>query len=92
MTFEKKFDLLQKSVVKTFGQQCYRTLMVAYTEYSLEDWQQMEKEFANLQSPDEEKVEATHQTKYSQQVCDFIEKDLVMLGIFALMDPLRPGI
>lgn len=74
---DEKADILGPKIVKNFASKCYRTLLVAYVDYSDSDWKQLEQRHNNFQS------EADREA---------VESDLVMVGIFGLMDPLRPGI
>lgn len=54
----------------------YRTLLVAYVDYSESDWLALKK-MNNFEGEADRAV---------------VENDLVVIGIFGLMDPLRPGI
>jgi magnesium-transporting ATPase (P-type) len=51
--------------------------MVAYTDYKIEDW---------------EKLKSEHNGFSKEKDREQAEKGMVLVGIFALMDPLRPGI
>jgi Ca2+ transporting ATPase len=75
LTDKDRQDALNK--VKEFACQAYRTLLVAYCDYTIEDWTEFSK------GKDVERNE-----KHAEEV----EANLVMAGIFGLVDPLRPGI
>lgn len=77
LTEDKKKDILQKSVVKPFCDLTYRTILVAYRSHSKEEWQSLKAESNGFAAEaDQEQVES----------------NLVMVGIFGLVDPLRKGI
>ena len=65
------------SVVKQFASKCYRTLLVAYVDYDINEWKSLKRNNNNFLS------ESDRET---------VENNLVLVGIFGLMDPLRPGI
>lgn len=73
----EKDRLIRKEVCKNFAKQSYRTLLVAYRDFDLHDWNELKSKNNNFN---------TEQDK------DCVETELVMAGIFALMDPLRDGI
>ena len=74
---ERKDEIIGDAVVKKFAAKCYRTLLVAYSDYSLNEWETLKRENDNLEDDKSKEV---------------IENGLVLAGIFGLMDPLRPGI
>jgi len=76
LTDEMKQDIL-KNVVKTFAGKSYRTILVAHTNYSNTEWTNIKRE-ANDFSTEEDR--------------ETVESGLTLIGIFALQDPLRPGI
>jgi Ca2+-transporting ATPase len=69
--------LINVSVVKQFANKCYRTLLVAYVDYDVNEWETLKRNNNNFES------ETDRET---------VENNLVLVGIFGLMDPLRPGI
>ena len=74
---ERKDEIIGDTVVKKFAAKCYRTLLVAYSDYSLDEWETLKRENNNLEDDKSKEV---------------IENRLVLAGIFGLMDPLRSGI
>jgi len=68
-----------EEVVKRFARKCYRTLLVAYVDIPEEEWNALKESSNNFEKPEE--IDS-----------DEIEAGLTMVGIFGLMDPLRPGI
>jgi magnesium-transporting ATPase (P-type) len=69
--------LINVSVVKQFANKCYRTLLVAYVDYDVNEWETLKRNNNNFEN------ETDRET---------VENNLVLVGIFGLMDPLRPGI
>jgi Ca2+-transporting ATPase len=63
--------------VKQFASKCYRTLLVAYVDYDTKEW---------------EILKAGNNNFTSEADREAVENNLVLVGIFGLMDPLRPGI
>lgn len=55
----------------------YRTLLVAYVDYTDTDWQTIKSRNNNFVSETDRSV---------------IENDLIIVAIFGLQDPLRPGV
>lgn len=55
----------------------YRTLLVAYVDYTDTDWQTIKTRNNNFVSETDRSV---------------IENDLIIVAIFGLQDPLRPGV
>ena len=74
---ETSNDLINVSVVKQFANKCYRTLLVAYVDYDVSEWETLKRNNNNFEK------ETDRET---------VENNLVLVGIFGLMDPLRPGI
>lgn len=64
-------------VIPGFASKCYRTILVAHASYSDSEWQQLKANKNNFES-DEDR--------------ESIESGLCVVGVFGLMDPLRPGI
>ncbi len=52
-------------------------MLVAYVDYELNEWESLKSSSKNFET------EADRET---------VEKNLILVGIFGLMDPLRPGI
>lgn len=77
LTEDEKSQILGDKCVKKFASKCYRTLLVAYTDYSKSEWENLRRIHNNFQT------EADRMS---------VENGLVMVAIFGLMDPLRPGI
>lgn len=77
LTEGKKEEIMKKIVTETFAKKAYRTLLIAYREYTMEEYKRLEA--ANNQFALESDREV-------------LEKDLTMIGIFALQDPLRDEI
>lgn len=55
----------------------YRTLLVAYVDYTDTDWQTIKTRNNNFVSETDRSI---------------IENDLIIVAIFGLQDPLRPGV
>lgn len=66
-----------EEVVKKFAQKTYRTLLCAYVDYEKEDYSRLSELTSGFKT--EEAKEKT-------------EANLVVAGIFGLVDPLRDGI
>ena len=77
ISVDKKTEMLGEKIIKAFASKCYRTLMVAYADIDVEEWERLKREHNNFESVEDREC---------------IETNLTMVGIFALMDPLRPGI
>jgi len=77
LTEEMKEEITGEKVIKKFASKCYRTLLVAYTDYLNEDWEALKADNNNFETEADREV---------------VEQDLNMVAIFGLMDPLRPGI
>jgi Ca2+ transporting ATPase len=76
LTEEKKKELL-KVVIPGFASKCYRTILVAHCSYNDSDWSQKKVNSNNFESEGDR---------------ESVENSLCVVGIFGLMDPLRPGI
>ena len=77
LTEDKKNYLIKNIVTETFAKQAFRTLLIAHTEYSKEQYEQIKAENNNFQTERDREV---------------LEKELTIIGVFALADPLRPEI
>jgi len=64
-------------VIKQFAAKCYRTILIAYADYTESEWEALKEESNNFDTPEDR---------------ENIEKGLTMVGVFGLMDPLREGI
>ena len=73
----KKEQIINDIVVNTFAKRALRTLLVAYTDLTTQ-------EYDNLYEQNNE-----FKTEKDREV---LESSLTVAGIFALMDPLRPEI
>lgn len=60
---------MKNIVVNTFARKAYRTLLIAYREYSIEEYQQLEAENNGFTTESDREV---------------LEKDLTLIGIYAL--------
>jgi Ca2+ transporting ATPase len=74
---EEKKNQIVGETVKGFATKTYRTLLISYCDYDEAEWEQLKGQANDFQSlTDKENVES----------------GLTVIGIFALVDPLRPGI
>lgn len=69
--------MLKNIVIETFAKQAFRTLLIAHTSYTVEEY---------------ERIKAANNNFHSEKDREVLEKDLTVVGIFALADPLRPEI
>lgn len=74
---EDKEKIMKEIIADTFAVKAYRTLLVAYREYSLDEYERLKEQNNGFQT------EADREA---------LEVDLTMVGIFALQDPLRDEI
>ena len=65
------------TVVKPFAAKCYRTILIAHENYTETQWDNVQKQNNNFETEDDRET---------------IESGLILVGIFGLQDPLRPGI
>ena len=72
----KKKQIVNETV-KEFAKKCYRTLLVAYLDIHAKDWESWKSNNNNFKEIHDKEA---------------VENGLTMVGIFALMDPLRPGV
>ena len=77
LTDDKKDAILNRDVIKVFADNCRRTILVAYRDFTEAEWEQFKEQHDGLQTLDQQ---------------ENIETELTMVAIFALMDPLRDGI
>lgn len=77
ITVEKKAYLLQEVVANTFAKRAYRTIMIASRDLTIDG-------FENLKQ--------THNGFKSEHDREVLEKEMTVVGIFALQDPLRDEI
>ena len=74
---DKKAEILKNIVKESFAPKAYRTLLVAYTDFSASDYQNLKSQNNDFKKEKDREV---------------LEADLCVAGIFALQDPLRPEI
>lgn len=74
---EKKDDIIHVSVVKPLADRTYRTLLIAYADYEEAEWEELKSANNDFKDVEDRAV---------------VEENLTAIGIFALVDPLRPGI
>jgi Ca2+-transporting ATPase len=72
-------EFLTKVVTGKFASEALRTIMVAYRDVSIEDWETM-------------KAEAEEGEFDEFAKGDLLEQELCVLGIFGIIDPLREGV
>ena len=72
----KKKEIVNETV-KEFAKKCYRTLLVAYLDIKAQAWESWKSNNNNFKEMHDKEA---------------VENGLTMVGIFALMDPLRPGV
>ena len=70
----KKEEIMKKIVAETFAVKAYRTLLIAYADYTEEEYQRLKSQNNNFEK------EADREA---------LEKNLTLIGIYALQDPLR---
>ena len=72
----KKEGILGEDAIKPMARKCYRTIMIAYRDFTQREWDQLSEEHP----------------EGGVEFAETIEHGLVLAGVFGLMDPLRPGI
>ncbi len=77
MTKEKKEAVLKNIVTDTFAKRTFRTIMIAYKDISFEEYTELGRQNNEFKNEHDREV---------------LEKDLNIVGIFALYDPLRKNI
>ena len=70
----KKEEIRKKIVAETFAVKAYRTLLIAYADYTEEEYQ---------------RLKAQHNGFEKEADRESLEKNLTLIGIYALQDPLR---
>lgn len=70
----KKNDIMKKIVAESFAVKAYRTLLIAYADYTEEELKRIQQANNNFEK------EADREA---------LEKNLTLIGIYALQDPLR---
>ncbi len=73
---EKKDEIISK-IVKTMAGKCYRTILVAHSDFSDGEWSRAKKSSNDFLTEEDR---------------ESVESGLCLVGIFGLQDPLRPGI
>ena len=68
---------IENEVVRNFAAKCYRTILVAYKDFTAQEWEDLRVKNSDFKSTDDRAS---------------VEVDLTMIGVFGLQDPLRPGI
>ena len=77
LTDEKKNEIINERVVKNFANKTYRTLLVSYCDYDEGEWESLKADNNEFKTLADKEV---------------LESGLTLVGVFALVDPLRPGI
>lgn len=77
MDKEARDDVINNRVVKKFADKCYRCILVAYKDFSDDEWNQLSSQYNSFKEPKD---------------LMNLENDFTMVGIFGILDPLRPGI
>lgn len=77
MKEEDKEKIMKEIIAETFAVKAYRTLLVAYREYSWEEY---------------ERLKDQNNAFASEADREALETDLTLVGIYALQDPLRDEI
>ena len=70
------FDLIERTV-RNFAERAYRTILMSYRDMSLEEYQNLKSENNDFANEKDREV---------------LEKELVIAGVFGIMDPLRDDI
>jgi len=70
----KKTEIMKKIVSETFAVKAYRTLLIAYADYTEEEYQRLKSQNNGFEK------EADREA---------LERNLTLIGIYALQDPLR---
>ena len=73
---DKKDDIIGR-IVKGFAKKAYRSLLVSYCDYDEREWERLKGQANDFQSLADKEI---------------VESGLTLIGIFALVDPLRDGI
>ena len=70
----KKQEIMKKIVAETFAVKAYRTLLIAYADYTEEEYLRLKQQNNNFEKEGDREA---------------LEKNLTLIGIYALQDPLR---
>lgn len=70
----KKEEIKRKIVAQTFAVKAYRTLLIAYADYTEEEYLRLKAQNNNFEKEGDREA---------------LEKNLTLIGIYALQDPLR---
>ena len=70
----KKAEIMRKIVGDTFAVKAYRTLLIAYADYTEEEYQRLKAQNNNFEKEGDREA---------------LERNLTLIGIYALQDPLR---
>lgn len=68
---------MQRIVAETFARKAYRTLLIAHADYSMDEYQ---------------KIKEANNGFVHEQDREALEQNLILIGIYALQDPLRDEI
>jgi P-type Ca2+ transporter type 2B len=74
---ESKQRILKEIVTNSFAKKAYRTILIAYSEISKDYYEELKRQNNDFHSEKDREV---------------LERNLTIVGIFALQDPLRPEI
>lgn len=77
LTDDKRDDILKTRVIKNFADKCLRTILIAYADYTEAEWENFKEQNGGFETLEQQEQ---------------VEQGLTVIGIFALQDPLRPGI
>lgn len=77
MNDEKKIEIINERVVKKFAAKTYRTLLISYCDFTEAEWENLKADSNNFETPADKEI---------------VEGGLTLIGIFALVDPLKAGI
>ncbi len=70
----KKEEIKKKIVSDSFAVKAYRTILIAYADYTEEEYRRYMSQNNNFEKPSDREA---------------LEKNLTMIGIFGIQDPLR---
>ena len=70
----KKQEIMKRIVGETFAVKAYRTLLIAYADYTEEEYLRLKAQHNNFEKEGDR---------------ESLEKNLTLIGIYALQDPLR---
>jgi magnesium-transporting ATPase (P-type) len=72
-----KKKIMHEVVAENYAKKAYRTLLIAYTEISFEEYKNIKHQNNNFSKEEDREV---------------LERNMTVIGIYALMDPLRDEI